>query len=146
MKYSLRKKPLKKSFTASSPRSIVRSAPVAVLLSTWMLTMIVPVLLLLSVRDRWLESLARPEVQENWESFREDMRKQSGLDGPVQRKVRKSDEPPARVWLRDYFWLAIAAWLVLGTTLFACFGVLFVGVSGTYRWQHVEPGTLKKTT
>ena len=79
MKSTPRKKLFKKSFMASSPRSIVRSASVAVLFTTWMLTMIVPVLLLLSVRDRWLESLARPEVQENWESFREDMRKQLSL-------------------------------------------------------------------
>jgi hypothetical protein len=65
---------------------------------------------------RWRESrlvaLAAPEVQADWDSFRDRMRRESGRDGPVQRKVPKSPEPPELVWLRDYWRLAIAAWVV----------------------------------
>jgi hypothetical protein len=31
--------------------------------------------------------------------------------------VPKSVEPPLKVWLRDYVWLAIAAWVILGGVL-----------------------------
>jgi hypothetical protein len=63
-------------------------------------------------RETRLVALAAPEVQADWDAFRERMRRESGRDGPVQRKVRKSAEPPERVWLRDYWRLAIAAWVV----------------------------------
>jgi len=53
----------------------------------------------------------------------------------VQRKVPKSTEPPLRVWLRDYHWLAIAAWILFGTVLSFFTGVM---VMGTVR-QIVTP-------
>ncbi len=63
-------------------------------------------------RETRLVALAAPEVQADWDSFRDRMRRESGRDGPVQRKVPKSAEPPELVWLRDYWRLAIAAWVV----------------------------------
>ena len=63
--------------------------------------------------------------------FRDDMKKQSDRSGPVQHKVPKSSEPPLRVWLRDYFWLAVAAWAVLASVLFGFFGLAILGVTKT---------------
>lgn len=63
-------------------------------------------------REGRLAELARPEVQADWDAFRDRMRRESGRAGPVQRKVPKSAEPPEVVWLRDYWRLAIAAWVV----------------------------------
>jgi len=56
------------------------------------------------------------------------MKQQSGQAGPVQRKVPKSAEPPLRVWLRDYLWLAIFAWLLFGSILSFFSGLLIIGV------------------
>lgn len=86
-----------------------------------------PPLALYSVRDSWLATLEDEAAQEDWEAFRRDMREQSDRDGPVQRKVPKSAEPPLRVWLRDHMVLAVAAWLVLGGTLGAFVGFLALG-------------------
>jgi hypothetical protein len=76
--------------------------------------------MLAAARQSWLAALDRPEQQAGWDAFRGEMRRQSGREGPVQRKVPKSAEPPARVWLRDYFPLAVLAW------------ILFVGVLGGF--------------
>ena len=95
----------------------------------WTAALVVPPLVLLRSRAAWLETLERPEAQEQWDEFRDAMKQQSGREGPVQRKVPKSVEPPLRVWLRDYIWLAIAAWLVLGGTLGVFTGTLVLGGS-----------------
>lgn len=84
-----------------------------VLLAGWLAAVVVPPLGLVAWRDRRLAEVGSPAAQAEWDAFRADMRRQSGRDGPVQRKVPKSAEPPELVWLRDYLWLAIAAWVTL---------------------------------
>lgn len=101
--------------------------------ATWLflvgfaLFLTLPPLALYSVRDGWLAILEEEAAQEDWEAFRRDMREQSDRDGPVQRKVPKSAEPPLRVWLRDLMPLAVAAWMVLGGALAAFVGFLVLG-------------------
>jgi len=95
----------------------------------WGGMMVVPPLLLVANRDAWLASLEAPGAQEDWDDFRRAMRAESGAEGPVQRKVPKSAEPPIRVWLRDYLPLAIIAWFVLGGTLGGFLGMMVVGAS-----------------
>lgn len=98
----------------------------------WLAVIAVPPAGLLQVRTRWLQQLERPEVQDDWNTFRRDMQAQSGRDapvaGPVQRKVPRSAEPPLRVWLRDYVGLAIAAWVLFGTVLFGFLATAIVGL------------------
>lgn len=95
-------------------------------------------------RERRLAELSRPEAQADWDAFRERMRRESGRDGPVQRKVPKSAEPPERVWLRDYWRLAIAAWVVLVGLLAAFLALLVRGAArsaaenGPRRGRHHE--------
>jgi len=101
----------------------------AALVAVWGLILAAPPVILLSQRDAWLAALDRPEAQADWDEFRNAMREQTGRNGPVQRKVPKSAEPPLRVWLRDYVGLAIAAWLVLGGVLGLCTGALAVGAA-----------------
>jgi hypothetical protein len=97
---------------------------------------------------RWRESrlvaLNTPEVQADWDAFRDRMRRESGREGPVQRKVPKSAEPPELVWLRDYWQLAIAAWVVF-VGLAAAFIALLAGnaaastaENGPRRGRHDE--------
>ena len=103
-----------------APGGAWRRIATALVAGAWLALLVVPPVLLLRDREQWLERLAGPAAQADWDEFRADMRRQSGRDGPVQRKVPKSAEPPARVWLRDYVGLAIVAW------------VLFVGVLGGF--------------
>lgn len=101
-----------------SNRQSTRTAVLTILLAAgWITGLVVPPVLLLQARSAWLEKLEAPEAQAQWDEFREAMKRQSGREGPVQRKVPKSVEPPLKVWLRDYVWLAIAAWVILGGVL-----------------------------
>lgn len=95
----------------------------------WLAILVGPPAYLLRHRTAWLASLEQPQAQARWDEFREAMRGQTGHAGPVQRKVPKSAEPPLRVWLRDYAWLAITAWVVLGGTLGLFTGLLALGAT-----------------
>ncbi|MEI6239285.1 MAG: hypothetical protein WCR51_02740 [Planctomycetia bacterium] len=112
-------------------RRRVSVGAIAALVAAWVVILVVPPAILLVQRDAWLAALERPEAQAGWDEFRNAMREQTGRQGPVQRKVPKSPEPPLRVWLRDHVGLAIAAWLVLGGTLGLCTGALVVGAATT---------------
>lgn len=96
--------------------------------AAWLASLVGPPLLLIRMRDAWLTRLEEPRAQAAWEEFREDMRRQSGRDGPVQRKVPRSQEPPARVWLRDHMPLAVAAWVLFAGLLGGFLCLLAVGV------------------
>ena len=82
-------------------------------------------------REARLVELSRPGVQADWDAFRERMRRESGRAGPVQRKVPKSAEPPELVWLRDYWRLAIAAWVVFVGLLAAFTAILARGAAAS---------------
>jgi hypothetical protein len=104
----------------------------------WLAMLAVPPGILAAWRTSRLAELARPEVQAEWDAFREAMRAESGVAGPVQRKVPKSPEPPELVWLRDYFALAVTAWVALVGVLGGFLGLLVLGVAGSRRR---EPAT-----
>jgi len=106
----------------------LRSFATAAIVAVWLATLVLPPVILLQVREGWLAELNRPEAQAHWDEFRRDMKEQSGRDGPVQRKVRKSVEPPARVWLRDFFLMAVVAWVLFAGVLGGFFCLLVAGV------------------
>lgn len=103
-----------------------------------------PPWLFMQWREQRLAELARPEAQADWDAFRDRMRQESGRAGPVQRKVPKSVEPPERVWLRDYWRLAITAWVLFVGLLAAFLAVLVRGAArsaaqdGPRRDRHHE--------
>jgi len=92
------------------------------------LALLGPPTLILRARSGWIEQLQSPEAQATWDVFRDEMRQQAGREGPVQRKVPKSAEPPLLVWLRDYLWLAIGAWALFSSVLCFFTSVLVMGV------------------
>lgn len=89
-----------------------------ILLAAWMVFVALPPLGLTMVRERLLAWQSSPAVQAEWDRFREAMREETDGSGPVKRKVPKSAEPPLKVWLRDYFELAIVTWVVFGSIVF----------------------------
>lgn len=102
------------------------------LVVAWGACMVVPPVLLLRNREAWLAELRRDDAQADWDAFRRDMRAESGRDGPVsgpvKRKEPRSAEPPLLVWLRDYVALAIGAWVLFGSVLFAFLGLAILGL------------------
>jgi len=103
---------------------------IAAFIVAWSAALVGPPLALVRWREARLVTLADPAAQANWDVFREDMRRQSGRDGPVQRKVPRSAEPPERVWLRDYVGLAITAWVTLVGVLGGFLGLTLRGLLG----------------
>jgi hypothetical protein len=109
----------------------------------WVAAVFGPPAAFLRWREQRLPMVARPAVQADWDAFRTDMQRQTGRDGPVQRKVPKSPEPPELVWLRDYPGLAITAWIVLVGVLGGFLGLaaMGVGLSGDRRGDGGLKGT-----
>ena len=99
------------------------------MIACWLAAVAAPPLALVAWRERRLAEVASPEAQAEWDAFRADMRQQSDRDGPVQRQVPKSAEPPELVWLRDYLGLAIAAWVTLIGVLGGFLAALALGMA-----------------
>lgn len=115
--------------TARPPASqMLRRLVTVAVIAGWISALAVPPVLLLRARQAWLERLDRPEEQTRWDEFRRDMVRQTGREGPVQRKVPRSAEPPARVWLRDHASLAVTAWILFVGVLGGVFSLLVAGV------------------
>lgn len=115
---------------SAPPARRAAGAALALFAAIWLLLLAVPPVVLMRNRADWLQAMENGTAQADWEDFRSDMRRQSGREGPVQRKVPKSAEPPLTVWLRDHLALAIAAWLVLGGTLGGFLGMMVAGAAG----------------
>jgi len=101
---------------------------VATVLALWCGLLIGPPVAFLRWRHVRLPQLANPTTQADWDGFREAMRRESGREGPVQRKVPKSAEPPELVWLRDYAALAVTAWIAFVGILGGFLGLLVLGM------------------
>lgn len=95
----------------------------------WAAVVIGPPCGLVAWRDHRLAVIDTPRARAEWEAFRNDMRRQSGREGPVQRKVPRSTEPPELVWLRDYTHLAVIAWIGLVGVLGAFLAALAIGMA-----------------
>ena len=87
--------------------------------------------MLFQARQYTFDHLTSDEALADWQRVKEDAREESGIDkpveGPVQRKVPKSDEPPQLILLRDYFGMCVAGTILFGTALFVVLMIAFRG-------------------
>lgn len=78
-----------------------------------------------------LDELTTPAAQAQWQTWKNDAAQGTvHSEGAIDRKIPKSDEPPALIILRDSFPGVLVTCLALGSFLF-CF--LMVAARGTYR-------------
>jgi hypothetical protein len=110
-------------------RSLWTTSVVTAVVAAWLAVVAVPPFALVAWRDQRLAELTTPETQQEWDAFRDDMRRQTGTTGPVQRKVPKSAEQPELVWLRDHLRLAIVAWITLVGVLGGFLAAITVGIA-----------------
>ena len=68
-----------------------------------------------------------PQAQAQWDQWRAEAARLS-TEGPVKRRVPKSDKPPALVLATTYFGICLTIALVLSTVLFATATYLIQGV------------------
>jgi hypothetical protein len=69
-------------------------------------------------RDWTVKQLSTQESNADWQQWREDVRKQPARLGAVQRRVPKSEEPPALVLLRDYFAVSLVGAVLFSSALY----------------------------
>jgi hypothetical protein len=79
-------------------------------------------------RDWAIEQLATPKSQADWQTWRDDVKRQQGQPGPIQRRVPKSNEPPALVLMRDHFGVSFVAAVLFSTILYWVFAWFVTGV------------------
>ncbi|MFM2096822.1 MAG: hypothetical protein RIS70_3946 [Planctomycetota bacterium] len=72
-------------------------------------------------RNAALSTFGTAEVQDQWNTWRQEAREQAGGKGPVKRSIPKSAEPPALVLMRDYFTVSLTAALVLSSSVYVSF-------------------------
>lgn len=84
--------------------------------------------LLLIARQRVLVSDSSELSRQDWENWRDEARRQEEGDGPVSRRVPKSNEPPSLVLLRDHFTTSLAILLVLSSALYFTLAIMFRGI------------------
>lgn len=95
---------------------------------------------LIYARSEMIRTLGTPQAQAAWDQWREEAKAKSGADkqpieGPVQRRVPKSAEPPALVLLRDYFGICLGGGLLFSSLLY--FMIMFA-VRGVLTASTVE--------
>src|SRR4051795_10897141 len=83
---------------------------------------------MLWLRQSQLANQSSPTAISNWQVWREDVRVQQTNHGPVERRVPKSDEPPALVLMRDYFMVMIAGALLFSSLLYWIMAWFITGI------------------
>ncbi len=85
-------------------------------------------------RQSTVAQLSSPKSISDWQVWREDVREQQQLhSGPVQRRVPKSDEPPALTLLRDYFTVLMVGALLFSSMLYWVLAWFITGIFIGYR-------------
>jgi hypothetical protein len=79
-------------------------------------------------RDWAMTRLASPQSTANWQTWRDEVRKQQDAPGPVQRRIPKSSEPPALVMMRDHFSVSLVGAVLFSSLLYWVFIWLVMGM------------------
>jgi hypothetical protein len=91
----------------------------ALLAALGYLVMLIAVVWSLAAAREWaLANLATRTSIDNWQTWREDVRRQQAAPGPVARRVPKSAEPPGLVLMRDYFPVCLVGAILFTTLLY----------------------------
>jgi hypothetical protein len=97
-------------------------------LVAYALVLFAVVVAMFKARDWILEELATSKSLADWQTWRDDVRKQQDQPGPVQRRVPKSSEPPALVMMRDHFAVSLFGAVLFSTMLYWVFAWFTMGV------------------
>jgi hypothetical protein len=85
---------------------------------TYVLLIVSVVATMFWARGSAIRQLSSPQSLAAWQAWREDVRRQQTQAGPVERRVPKSDEPPALVLWRDYFGVLVAGAVLFTSALY----------------------------
>ncbi|MFO0905360.1 MAG: hypothetical protein U0939_20295 [Pirellulales bacterium] len=86
---------------------------------------------MLWARRAAIATYGTPAAQAEWEDWRREAAAQAESGGPVQRKVPRSEEPPALMLMRDHFVPCLGAALTAACGVYGTFILLLFGASST---------------
>jgi hypothetical protein len=95
----------------------------------YVLVLVAAVAAMRKARDWAVVRLSTPKSIADWQAWRDDVQRQQGQTGPVQRRVPKSAEPPALVMMRDHFGVSLAGVVLFGTILYWVVAWFVLGVT-----------------
>ena len=84
-------------------------------------------------RARVTERLATSESIDDWQQWREDVRREQPAFGAPARAVPKSEEPPALVLMRDHFGVLVAGAILFSSALYWVTAWFTMGILGDTR-------------
>ena len=96
-------------------------------------------------KNQAISTFTTPEAQQQWNDWRT-AAKQHANQGPVQRRMPKSAEPPSLVLLRDHFTVVITATVVFTSALYAMFAYLLRGLFSGTTARAADPSTNSRAT
>jgi hypothetical protein len=101
---------------------------------------------MIAARKSALQSLSTEKSVSDWRLFQEDVRQQQSEGPLVERRVPKSDEPPALVLLRDHFAVSLVGAVLFSTVLFWVMAWLVLGATTarSNASQPVSTGTIRR--
>ena len=67
------------------------------------------------------------QAQGDWDRWRDEAAKLASSDGPVQRRIPRSQQPPAYVLLTEYYGLCMVAALLFGSGLYFMLAFALIG-------------------
>ena len=104
----------------------------------WLLLVLMMVGALHTAREWVLDRFSSQEAHQQWGEWVEAAKQQASGNGPVQRRVPKSADPPVLLLMRDYYGTCLGMSLFLSTCLYGTFVWLLRGASTAKRSE--RPG------
>jgi hypothetical protein len=83
---------------------------------------------MLWARQSVLEGLATPESISDWQTWRSDVKQTQTNTGQAERRVPKSDQPPALVLMRDYFGVLMTGAILFTSMLYWVIAWFITGI------------------
>lgn len=98
-------------------------------LGAYLALMTTVVFSMVTVRGCSMARFGTTQARDDWQRWRDVAERQSRGDGPVQRRVRESAEPPALVLMREHFIACTSFALIMSSALFVTLMFTIRGVA-----------------
>lgn len=122
---------------------MIRSKAKLIWLGLYICALVVLALALSQARRQAMVQLETDEAQADWQDWRTEASRQAEGEGPVARRIPRSEQHPELVMLRDHFAVSFIGLALLTTALFITAAFMVGGVLGGRRFQVVDDGTVK---
>ena len=123
-KFGMDRRPYSTTLIVATNRETM---PRAIWIACYLFCMWLVVIGMIRARRAAVDGYGTESAQTAWDSWRSFAETETNTEGPVQRRSPKSDEPPALVLMRDYFYACTAFALLMSSILFGTMALMIRG-------------------